>query len=641
MSPRPFRRGGRRPGGRPGGNRGRANRGPFTPTTDEQRGPGGNGVALAPRAIELPRMMTVEDLATQLELRPAQVIQALIKSGIFATMNQVIDYDTAAIVATDLGYEVSEAAAPTEQAAQAAEADGQADEVEEEDPASLADRPPVVTVMGHVDHGKTSLLDQIRKTRVASGEAGGITQHIGAYQVDVEVDGAPRKITFLDTPGHEAFTAMRARGAQATDIAVLVVAADDGVMPQTKEAIEHARAAKVPIVVALNKMDRPDINPDRVKQQLAENGVVVEEYGGDVPLVPVSARTGEGIDDLLSTVAIVAEVAELKANPNRPASGIVVEARMDKTRGAVATVLIQRGTLHAGDTIAVGSIYGKLRALSDDKGKRIKSAGPATPVEILGLSGVPQAGDRLEALPDEKAARQRATVNQQRATQRDGGQAAGELSLEDIFNRMQKGEVRDLNLIVKADVQGSIEPLVNSLEQLEAEGLRVKVIRSGTGNVTESDVMLASASKAIIIAFNVRAEPSARNAADIQRVDIREYSVIYTVVDDVRKALVGLLGPRYREVVHGHAEIRQIFPVRRGGAAAGCYVTDGQITRNSRARVLRNERPIWEGQIATLRRIKEDVREVAAGYECGIVLDGYSDFREGDVIEAFGQEQVT
>ncbi len=642
MSPRPFRRGGGRgrPRPRPGGRRPNNRRGPFTPTVEEQATAGGNGVAVAPRQIELPPMMTVEDLAGLLSLRPAAVIQALIKSGIFATMNQVIDYDTAAIVATDLGFEVSEATLPEDEDDQrATDEDGEA-EISDEEAALLEERPPVVTVMGHVDHGKTSLLDQVRRTRVAAGEAGGITQHIGAYQVDVTVDGDERKVTFLDTPGHEAFTAMRARGAQATDIAVLVVAADDGVMPQTKEAIDHARAAKVPIVVALNKMDRPNVNPDRVKQQLADSGVLVEEYGGDVPLVPVSARTGDGIEDLLSTIAVVAEVAELKANPHRAAVGLVVEAKLDKSRGPVATVLVQRGTLNAGDVVVVGTVTGKLRALFNDKAKRIKSAGPAMPVEILGLGGVPKAGDRLTVVADEKTARQHAAISQ-RSADRDGGKTGGEVSLEDIFSRMQAGEVRELNLVVKADVQGSIEPLITSLERLEEEGLRVKVIGSGTGNVTRSDVMLASASKAIVIAFNVRTEPDARSASEIESVDVRQYDVIYNVVDDVRKALVGLLGPRFEEIVHGHAEIRQVFPVRRGGAAAGCYVTDGQITRNSSVRVLRNERSLWQGRINTLRRIKDDVREVAAGYECGIVLDGFSDFAEGDIIEAFGQEQVT
>jgi translation initiation factor IF-2 len=581
-------------------------------------------------------MMTVEELSTLLAVPPAQVIGALIKGGIFATMNQVIEYETAAGVASDLGFDVTEQTVPTaeDDAAEAAE------ELSDEEIAQLEDRPAVVTVMGHVDHGKTSLLDRIRQSRVAIGEAGGITQHIGAYQVDVDVDGEERKITFLDTPGHEAFTAMRARGAQATDIAVLVVAADDGVMPQTAEAIDHARAAKVPIVVALNKMDREDINPDRVKQQLAEKDVLAEEYGGDVPVVPVSARTGEGIDNLLTTIALMADIAELKANPHRTANGLVVEAKLDKARGPVATVLVQRGTLNIGDVVVIGPVTGKLRALFNDKGKRIKSAGPSMPVEVLGLNAVPSAGDRLTVVPDEKTARQQAELYR-RAAERNGGSAAGDVSLEDIFTRMKQGEVGDLNLVVKADVQGSIEPLVTSLQRLQEEGLRVKVIGSGTGNVTESDVMLASASKAIIVAFNVRAEPGARSAAETQHVDVRYYTVIYNVVEDVRRALVGMLGPRFREIVHGHAEIRQIFPVRKGGAAAGCLVMDGQILSADSARVKRGDRVLWEGKIASLRRIKDEVREVGAGVECGILLDGYSDFRESDVIESYGQQEVT
>jgi len=579
--------------------------------------------------------MTVEELATLLSQRPAAVIQSLIKSGIFATMNQMIDFDTASTVAVDLGFEVSEMGTPSEE-----DEDVAADEAEEltdEELALQLPRPPVVTVMGHVDHGKTSLLDRIRQARVATGEAGGITQHIGAYQVDVEVDGEDRKITFLDTPGHEAFTAMRARGAQATDIAILVVAADDGVMPQTIEAIDHARAAKVPIVVALNKIDREDINPDRVKQQLAEHQVVIEDYGGDVPLVPVSARTGQGIDDLLTTVALLADVAELRANPDVPAVGLVVEAKMDKTRGPVATVLVQKGTLRVSDVVVIGKVTGKLRALFDDKGKRIKTAGPSTPVEVLGLSGVPSAGDRLAVAADEKTARQQAELYQ-RASERDAARIGGD-SLEDIFSRMKDGEVKDLNLIVKADVQGSIEPLVTSLQRLQEEGLRVKVLHSGTGNVNRSDVMLASVSGAIVVAFNVKVELDARSAAETSHIDIRSYDVIYNVVEDVRKALVGLLGPRFVEVIHGHAEIRQIFPVRKGGAAAGCLVVDGQILRADSARVKRGERVLWEGKITTLRRVREDVREVSAGIECGIVLDGYSDFRESDVIESYGQQE--
>jgi translation initiation factor IF-2 len=580
--------------------------------------------------------MTVEELATLLASPPAAVISALIKNGIFATMNQVIDFDTASSVMAELGFEATEQTVPSaEDDEPVAE-----EELTDEELAQLEARPAVVTVMGHVDHGKTSLLDRIRQARVAVGEAGGITQHIGAYQVDVDVDGEERKITFLDTPGHEAFTAMRARGAQATDIAVLVVAADDGVMPQTAEAIDHARAAKVPIVVALTKMDRDDINPDRVKQQLAEKDVVAEEYGGDVPVVPVSARTGEGINNLLTTIALMADIAEYKANPHQVASGLVVEAKLDKSRGPVATILVQRGTLNVGDVVVIGPVTGKLRALMDDKGKRLKTAGPSMPVEVLGLSGVPKAGDRLHVVPDEKTARQQAALYQ-RAAERNAGSAAGDVSLEDVFSRMKEGEVKDLNLVVKADVQGSIEPLVTSLQRLQEEGLRVKVIGSGTGSVTESDVMLASASKAIIVAFNVRAEPGARAAAETQHVDLRYYDVIYNVVEDVRKALVGLLGPRFREVVHGHAEIRQIFPVRKGGAAAGCLVTDGQILSNDSARVKRSDRVIWEGKIASLRRIKDEVREVGAGTECGILLEGWSDFRETDIIESYGQQEVT
>jgi len=581
--------------------------------------------------------MTVEELATLLGQRPAAVISSLIKSGIFATMNQMVDFDTATLVATDLGFDVAAKSAATDEADD--EAADAAEELTDEEMALLVPRPPVVTVMGHVDHGKTSLLDRIRQARVATGEAGGITQHIGAYQVDVEVDGEERKITFLDTPGHEAFTAMRARGAQATDIAVLVVAADDGVMPQTIEAIDHARAARVPIVVALNKMDRPDINPDRVKQQLAEHQVVIEEYGGDVPIVPVSARTGDGIDDLLTTIAIVADVAELKTNPDQPAAGLVVEAKLDKSRGPVATVLVQRGTLNVGDVVVIGAVTGKLRALFNDKAKRIKHAGPSTPVEVLGLSGVASAGDRLAVVPDEKTARQQAALYQ-RAAERDG-RPSGDVALEDIFSRMKDGEVRDLNLVVKADVQGSIEPLVTSLQRLQEEGLRVKVLHFGTGNVNRSDVMLASVSKAIIVAFNVRAEPDARSDAETQGIEIRYYDVIYNVVEDARRALLGLLGPRFQEIIHGHAEIRQIFPVRKGGAAAGCLVIDGQILRTGSARVKRGDRSLWEGKISTLRRVKDDVREVSAGMECGIVLDGFSDFQEGDVIESFGQEEIT
>ena len=635
MSPRP-----RRSGYRPRPQR----RGPRRTNGPAQNSQGGTAVLAPPQShgpVELPAIVSVAELAELLQLSPAQVIKALIGNGIFATQNQEIDYDTAAIVAGDLGFEVHERQEPSAggdgaDSAPAGSADGA---VVEEDPDAVS-RPPVVTVMGHVDHGKTSLLDAIRETRVTAREAGGITQHIGAYQVDVAHEGAPRKLTFLDTPGHEAFTAMRARGAQATDVAVLVVAADDGVMPQTREAIDHARAANVPIVVALNKIDRADANPDRVKQQLAsEAQLVVREYGGEVECVPVSAKTGEGIEELLETVLLVADAdVDPKANPSRPASGVVVEAKMDRARGPVATVLVQNGTLNVGDVVTVGTTYGRIKALFNDRGKRLKKAEPATPAEILGLNGVPTAGDRLHTASDEKSARQAAAQNQ-RAAEREA--ARPEISLDDLFSRIAAGEVKELNLIVKADVQGSVEPLVTSLERLSEEGIRVKVVHTGIGNVTESDVMLATASKAIVIGFNVRIEPGARRTAETQGVDVRFYDVIYNVVEDVRTALQGMIGPKYREVVHGHAEVRQIFRIGRNYAAAGCLVVDGTIYRNDRARVMRAGNEQFDGKIGTLRRFKDDVREVASGMECGIALEGYADFQEGDVIESYGQEEVS
>jgi translation initiation factor IF-2 len=602
---------------------------------------GAQTAVLAPPAsrgpVELPAIISVGELAELLGLGPSHVIKALIGNGIFATQNQEIDFDTAAIVASDLGFEVQEEPAPgaPEEGNGAVAVDG-VDEAQDE---NRITRPPVVTVMGHVDHGKTSLLDAIRETKVTAREAGGITQHIGAYQVEVQHEDALRKLTFLDTPGHEAFTAMRARGAQATDVAVLVVAADDGVMPQTREAIDHARAAKVPIVVALNKIDREDANPDRVKQQLAsEVNVVAREYGGDAEVVPVSAKTRQGIDELLETILLVADAdVDPKANPDRAASGVVVEAKMDKSRGPVATVLVQDGTLNLGDMVTVGSAYGRVKALFNDRGKRIRSAEPATPVEVLGLNGVPTAGDRLRVAPDEKTARL-AAAQSQRAAQREA--ARPDISLEDIFSRIAAGEVRELNLILKADVQGSIEPLVNSLEKLSEESIGVKVVHTGAGNVTESDVMLASASKAIIIGFSVRVEPGARRTAEAQGVDIRFYDVIYNVLDDVQKALRGLAGPKMADVVHGHAEVRQIFKIGRNYAAAGCLVMDGSVLRTDRGRVQRGGAEVFDGRIATLRRFKDDVREVQAGTECGIAIEGFAGYEEGDVIESYGQEEV-
>jgi translation initiation factor IF-2 len=590
-------------------------------------------------------VVSVSDLAGLLGVPVTQIIKTLFTNGTVATINQALDYDTAAIVATDLGFEVREQGAATAGVASAtavtpaAPADVVAEVVapiaapEEEDPKLLKPRPPVVTIMGHVDHGKTSLLDVIRDTRVAAGEAGGITQHIGAYQV--EVNGS--LITFLDTPGHEAFTAMRARGAQVTDIAVIVVAADDGVMPQTREAIDHARAANVPIIIAINKIDLASANPDRVKQELADLGVVVTEYGGNIEAIPVSARTQEGITTLLETIQLVAEAeVEPRANPDRPGAGAVVESRMDKSRGAVATLLVQRGTLHIGDLVVAGSAQGRVKALFDDRGRRVKDAPPSFPVEVLGLTGVPSAGDRFLAVPDERTARAMIEAAA-RAGQRDG---ETELTLEAVFARIRSGAVKELNLIVKADVQGSVEPITNSLEKLgDQTETRAKVIHAGLGNVNVNDVNLAVASKALIVAFNVKIEADARRAAELQGVAIREYSVIYTLVEEIEQMLTGMLEPRYHEVIHGHAVVRQAIKAGRR-VVAGCNVTDGVIHRRDRVRYSRGTQQLWEGGIASLRRVKDDVNEVREGFDCGILLDGWDDVVEGDTMEMFSSERI-
>jgi translation initiation factor IF-2 len=579
--------------------------------------------------VELPARMTVQELADRLGTSPTQVISALVSQNILLTINQSVDYETAAKVAGDLGYEVLEAAPEAREKAAGA---GPA----EEDEALLAPRPPVVTVMGHVDHGKTSLLDAIRNTNVTSGEAGGITQHIGAYQVEIH----EKRITFLDTPGHEAFTAMRARGAQATDIVILVVAADDGVMPQTREAIAHCQAANVPVVVAINKIDRPNAQPDRVIQQLAEAGLVVESYGGDVPSVPVSARTREGIEDLLDVVLLVADIQELKANPDRPAAGVVIEAKLDRTRGAVATVLVQNGTLEVGDTVVAGSAWGKVKALFNDRGKRIRKAGPSVPAEILGLNGVPEAGDRMAAVADEKSARQ--VASEAKAADRDAAEGRRDLSLLALSSQVQAGEVKEVTLVVKTDVQGSLEPILNSLARLEDEtGIRVKVLQSGTGNINDSDVMLAAASKGIVIGFNVRADPTTLRTAESLGVDVRLYSVIYHLVDDVRRALTGMLEPEYRETVRGTAEIRMTFKAGKTGQAAGCLVMEGTISRGGLVRVLRGREVIYDGRLASLRRVKDDVREVTAGQECGMTFDGFNDFEPGDTVQSYERELVS
>jgi translation initiation factor IF-2 len=589
----------------------------------------GNG-----RTIEVPRVLTVKELGELMGVSPVEVIKELMKNGVMAAINQSIDFDTAAIVAHDLGFEPVEATASTlVEPAETGEREEEA-AIEEEPDANLQPRHPVVTVLGHVDHGKTSLLDAIREANVTAGEAGGITQHIGAYQVEANGQG----ITFLDTPGHEAFTAMRARGAKVTDVAVLVVAADDGIMPQTLEAIDHARAAGVPIVVAVTKTDLPSANPDRVKQQLAQQDLTIEEYGGETICVLVSAKTGEGIKELLDNILVASEVLELKANPDRPAVGSVIEAEMDRTRGPTATVLVQTGTLHTGDVVVTGETWGKIKAMFNEHRRRLKSAGPAEPAKILGLQDVPVAGDRVRVVADEKTARQ---IVVQRLREKEAAllHAQPHVSLETLFGEITSGKVKELNLILKTDVQGSIDAIRQSLERLSNDKVRVKIIHSASGTISESDVMLAVASQGIIIGFNAKVEPGAKRLAEQEGVSIRLYSVIYNVTEDVQKALQGMLEPTFKDVITGHAEVRQVFKIGRRGQVAGCSVRDGTITRNDLARVFRADEKIFEAKIATLRRFQEDVREVQTGYECGITVEGFDSFEEGDTIEVYRREQ--
>ncbi len=589
-------------------------------------------------AIEIPSSITVKELADLLTVNPADVIRELIKSGIFASINQLIDRDTASLVATELGYEVAEPVA----AAAAAEAAGEAPVAEatkevlfeEEDLSKLVPRAPIVTVMGHVDHGKTSLLDAIRATEVAAGERGGITQHIGASEV--VKDG--KRVVFLDTPGHEAFTAMRARGAKVTDIAVLVVAADDGVMPQTLEAIDHARAAKVPIVIALNKIDKPDANPDRVKTELSEHGVIVEEYGGDVPLVQVSAKQRLGIEELIEMILLVADLQDLKANPKRPAIGTVVEAELDKGRGAVATILIQTGTLRVGDTIVVGDTSGRVRALENGKGERVAKAGPSSAVVLLGLAEVPAAGDVLRAVPDEKTARTMLEERRARVATRPDG--TGRATLEDLYRQIQAGQTKELRIIVKADVQGSLGAIRHAVEQIATDEVHINIIHEGTGDITDNDILLASASDAIVVGFSTKLDGTARRTAETEGVDVRLYDIIYKLTDDIEAALKGLLEPELVETVEGRAEVRQIFKVGKATVVAGSYVTDGRIVRGG-ARVFRAGKLIATDRIESLRRFRDDVREVAQGYECGIGLSGFHELAEGDIIECFTQQMVS
>lgn len=595
------------------------------------------------KELVLPETITVRVLAEKMGVSPINLIKELMNIGVMANINQPIDFDTAAIVASELGFTpVAEAPAepePSEEEEAATPVKTLWQRIcETEDPGKMKPRPPVVTVLGHVDHGKTTLLDAIRHARVAESEAGGITQRIGAYQV--ELNG--RKITFIDTPGHEAFTAMRARGAQVTDLAVLVVAADDGVMPQTREAISHARAAGVPILVALNKMDKPNANPERVKQQLADEGLVVEDWGGDVISVPISAKLNQGIDELLENILLVTEVAELRANPDCPAMGTVIESRLDRSRGPVATLLVQNGTLRVGDSLVVGEIYGRVRAMFDDRGNRVEAATPAVPVAVIGLSDVPAAGEIFDVVDSEKEARAIAEERRREREERERRAATPRraLTLEELASRIQAGESKELNIVLKADAQGSIEPIVQSLAQLGSEDLRVRILHTGIGNISESDVMLAVASDAIVVGFAVQPDQAARRLAEQEGVDIRLYNIIYMLIDDIEKALLGLLEPEYEEKILGHAEVRAVFRVSKMGQVAGCYVMDGVITRDAKVRVHRGDDVIHEGGVASLRRFTEDVKEVAAGFECGIGLENFHNFKEGDILEFYRLERI-
>ena len=578
----------------------------------------------APPALDIPDAIAVGDLATMMRVTAIDVIKQLMRRGHMFTINEVIDFDLAADIAEDFGYDVLEPEEEVEDATSIVPTQ------EDEDPDSLRPRPPVVTILGHVDHGKTTLLDSIRETNVVAGEAGGITQHMGAYTVE-QNGGA---ITFLDTPGHEAFTAMRARGARVTDIAVLVVAADDGLMPQTEEAIDHIRAAEVPMIVAINKVDKPGADPERVKRQLAERDLLVEDWGGDVISVPVSALRGEGVPDVLEHIGLVAEISELRANPERPAAGVVVEARVDRRRGNVATVLVQNGTLRVGDHLVVGRIRGRVKAMMNERGQRFEEAGPSTPAEILGIGGLPEAGDMFEVVPDDKAGRALAERREREEAARSGA------SLGDVYTRVESGDAKALNLIVKTDVQGSVDAVLSALYGLGTEKVRVNVIRSAAGGISENDVLLAVASDAIIIGFNTVAQAGARALAAQEGVEIRSYKIIYALIEDVDKALRGLLEPVFRDVLEGEATVRAVFPMGRTARIAGFYVGRGRIARDSGIRVLRDRHVLYEGAISSLKHFKNDVREVTNGNEGGLVLDGYNDFQEGDVLEAHRTEQV-
>jgi len=580
----------------------------------------------APLKVLIPDEISVGELALRMKKTGAEVVRQLIKLGVMASVSDIIDHDTAALVAIELGCKVEREIVVT---IEERLIDDSVDNAED-----LVLRAPIVVVMGHVDHGKTSLLDRIRKESVATGEAGGITQHIGAYQTSIH----DNMITFLDTPGHEAFTAMRARGAKVTDIAVLTIAADDGIMPQTVESINHANAASIPIIVAINKMDVEGANPEKIKQQLTEYDLVPEEWGGDTIVCPISAKTGEGIDQLLEMIILTSEMAELRANPKRLARGTVIEARLDKGRGPLMTVLVQNGTLKLGDTIIAGTAVGNVRVMITEQGERVTSAGPSVPVEISGMSEVPDAGDSFNVVTDERMAKELAS--QRRAEKKGVAAPVVKVSLEDLFTKIKQGELKDLNIIVKADVQGSAEAIKSSLEKLTNEEVRVRVIHSGVGAINESDIMLASTSGAIIVGFNVRPDNSARDSALRSHVDMRMYRVIYECIEEIEAAMKGMLAPKFQEVIHGHAEVRQLYRASNVGTICGCYVQSGKIIRNSSARVVRDGIVVHEGPLASLRRFKDDVREVATNYECGIALEKYNDVKEGDVIECFAMEQI-
>ncbi|MBR6164619.1 MAG: translation initiation factor IF-2 [Clostridia bacterium] len=587
---------------------------------------------MAPIKIETAYMagdtITVRDLTEKIGKPAGEIIKKLIMLGNFATINSEIDFDTAQLVCSDFEITLERKQEQTAEAALVAE---DFDDAEE----NLKARPPVVTIMGHVDHGKTSLLDYIRKSRVTAGEAGGITQHIGAYTVNV--DG--RQITFLDTPGHEAFTAMRARGTQATDIAVLVVAADDSVMPQTVESINHAKAAEVPIIVAINKMDKPDANPEKVKQDLTQYGLVCEDWGGETICVPVSAKTGDGVDELLEMILLQADVLQLQANPNRLGRGVIIEAKLDKARGPLATVLLQNGTLHVGDSIIAGMASGKVRALINDKGDRVDSAGPSMPVEIMGFDDVPSAGDEMIAVGDDHLSRQVADERREKLkASREATMA--KMTMENLFSTIEAGKVTTLNLIIKADVQGSVEAVKQAMEKLSSEEVRIRVLHSAAGAITKDDVNLASAFNAIIIGFNIRPDASAREAAEKAKVDVRLYTVIYKAIEDMELAMKGMLEPEYREVLLGHAEVRNVFKITGAGIIAGCYVQDGKMQRNAGVRLLRDSVVVFEGKLSSLRHLKDDVKEMAAGYECGMSLEGHNDIKEGDIVECYMMEEI-